>query len=531
MSCQLMVVNNFARYSSLVDGCYHRAVQLLGDMEDCVRSSAIRVVASWGLILAASNADMKSYWSNDLSLIAQSSVAGALVNGLEDEFFQTLSQHPKLRVTQSIETPSLTFPALGLPFGKTSVRRSTSSPPDCATCFGPAFLTLLLDPSKTLVIPFDKDLQRVMISTHSIQSSHTSSFSSILFTMVRRASLKDLDDSTDRWAVVVRVFRKWNVYQKSAPAELFCGRTIQASVLNKNLLPRFHLSIKEGQIYKFTNFEVTSNINQYRATSHPFKITFTSQTYSAEDEDIATIPSYAYSFFPISEIMKIDFRHPVDNLIGNDCKFQNNEVECTLFDNCASDAYMAYLQNTESPVVVLLNFERVGFSEDGTPQVYSSFNATRALFNPSITEDDNIPDELDVPVGKNVLLKLKMNDYNKKHPTSSISVSQYTICEDLLNQFNEANAEGIVERVDAQNSAQNIFVNHVAEGVTPPVTPLEDSSVSDLSQHATPAPVKGKRRTSNKRNVVILDDLTATSHVPSTASVEERASKMIKQEK
>ncbi|KAI9112487.1 hypothetical protein K1719_016410 [Acacia pycnantha] len=124
-----------------------------------------------------------------------------------------------------------------------------------------------------------------------------------------------------------------------------------------------------------------------------------------------------------------------------------------------------------------------------------------------------------------------MNDYNKKHPTSSISVSQYTICEDLLNQFNEANAEGIVERVDAQNSAQNIFVNHVAEGVTPPVTPLEDSSVSDLSQHVTPAPVKGKRRISNKRNVVILDDLTTTSHVPSTGSVEERASKMIKQEK
>ncbi|KAI9070539.1 hypothetical protein K1719_047497 [Acacia pycnantha] len=32
----------------------------------------------------------------------------------------------------------------------------------------------------------------------------------------------DLDDSTDRWAIVVRVFRKWNVYQKYAPAELFC---------------------------------------------------------------------------------------------------------------------------------------------------------------------------------------------------------------------------------------------------------------------------------------------------------------------
>ncbi|KAI9124993.1 hypothetical protein K1719_003609 [Acacia pycnantha] len=110
-------------------------------------------------------------------------------------------------------------------------------------------------------------------------------------TMVRRASLQDLDDSTDRWAIVVRVFRKWNVYQKSAPAELFCvsmvlideeGSTIQASVLNnRNLLDKFRFSIVEGQIYKFANFEVTSNVNQYRASSHPFKITFTPRTSSA----------------------------------------------------------------------------------------------------------------------------------------------------------------------------------------------------------------------------------------------------------
>ncbi|KAI9127329.1 hypothetical protein K1719_001888 [Acacia pycnantha] len=142
--------------------------------------------------------------------------------------------------------------------------------------------------------------------------------------MVRRASLQDLDDSTGRWAIVVRVFRKWNVYQKSAPAELFCvsmvlidkeGRTIQASVLNnRNLLVKFQISIVEGQIYKFANFEVTSNVNQYRASSHPFKITFTPRTSSAEA--IATIPTYAYSFFPIPEIMKIDFLHPVDKLIG-----------------------------------------------------------------------------------------------------------------------------------------------------------------------------------------------------------------------
>ncbi|KAK7273765.1 hypothetical protein RIF29_14828 [Crotalaria pallida] len=51
---------------SLVKACYQRAVQLLNDMEDCVRLSAVRVVASWGLMLAASNADMKTYWSNEV---------------------------------------------------------------------------------------------------------------------------------------------------------------------------------------------------------------------------------------------------------------------------------------------------------------------------------------------------------------------------------------------------------------------------------------------------------------------------------
>ncbi|KAJ1379849.1 Armadillo-type fold, partial [Sesbania bispinosa] len=51
---------------SLMKGCYQRGVQLLRDMEDCVRFSAVRVIASWGLMLAASNADMKVYWSNEV---------------------------------------------------------------------------------------------------------------------------------------------------------------------------------------------------------------------------------------------------------------------------------------------------------------------------------------------------------------------------------------------------------------------------------------------------------------------------------
>ncbi|KAK7395048.1 hypothetical protein VNO78_15590 [Psophocarpus tetragonolobus] len=50
----------------LVEACYRRAVQLLRDMDPCARLSAVRVVASWGLMLASSNSDMKTYWSNDV---------------------------------------------------------------------------------------------------------------------------------------------------------------------------------------------------------------------------------------------------------------------------------------------------------------------------------------------------------------------------------------------------------------------------------------------------------------------------------
>ncbi|XLU54139.1 hypothetical protein S245_048787, partial [Arachis hypogaea] len=125
---------------SLVKGCYERGVQLLSDNEDCVRISAVRVVALWGLMLASFNVDMKTYWSNEVfamlcsvvrdmnmkvrvevfnglgkmeivskELLMQSlskrvlvldqspteqfvllasNVAGALVHGVEDEFFE-----------------------------------------------------------------------------------------------------------------------------------------------------------------------------------------------------------------------------------------------------------------------------------------------------------------------------------------------------------------------------------------------------------------------------------------------------------
>ena len=44
-------------------------------------------------------------------------------------------------------------------------------------------------------------------------------------------------------------------------------------------------------------------------------------------------------------------------------------------------------------------------------------------------------------MGKKFMLKLKPNEYNKGNPCSSINVSEFTVCEDLLGQFDAASSE------------------------------------------------------------------------------------------
>ncbi|CAN1134325.1 Protein SIEL [Linum perenne] len=49
----------------LIEGCYNRAVELLRDAEDCVRSAAVRVVVEWGqMLIAAVEEKDKRDWSN-----------------------------------------------------------------------------------------------------------------------------------------------------------------------------------------------------------------------------------------------------------------------------------------------------------------------------------------------------------------------------------------------------------------------------------------------------------------------------------
>lgn len=44
---------------------------------------------------------------------------------------------------------------------------------------------------------------------------------------------------------------------------------------------------------------------------------------------------------------------------------RENEVECVLWDECSVEAYSDYIVNDATPVVVVFNLARVGFSLDG----------------------------------------------------------------------------------------------------------------------------------------------------------------------
>ena len=56
-------------------------------------------------------------------------------------------------------------------------------------------------------------------------------------------------------------------------------------------------------------------------------------------------------------------------------------------------------------------------------------------------EDDAFPEDLRDIEGKRALLELKHNHYHMKFPKSSVSVCSFTICNDLLEEFNSVSTQ------------------------------------------------------------------------------------------
>lgn len=101
----------------MIEGCYCGAVELLSDMEDCVRRSAVRAVSEWGqLLVAISEGESKRYWSDtlfeqlcsivrDMSMVVRLEAFDALAKiemVSEDILLLTLSK----KVNKHIEIPA-----------------------------------------------------------------------------------------------------------------------------------------------------------------------------------------------------------------------------------------------------------------------------------------------------------------------------------------------------------------------------------------------------------------------------------------
>ncbi|XP_028757285.1 uncharacterized protein LOC114716446 [Neltuma alba] len=86
---------------------------------------------------------------------------------------------------------------------------------------------------------------------------------------------------------------------------------------------------------------------------------------------------------------------------------------------------------------------------------------TAAELNVIVDNNKNlygIPKELENLIGKKMMLKMKLNDYNARHSSSSISVSSYTICEDLIEQFMQAsNEDELIGSINAKKDGNSVF--------------------------------------------------------------------------
>ncbi|XAR68759.1 hypothetical protein NMG60_11000117 [Bertholletia excelsa] len=86
--CKSIVVED----PSLMESCYCRAVELLSDMEDCVRSAAVRVVSRWGQLIVALNDGNDKKESSDVLFIQLCSMVRDMSMTVRVEAFDALGK-------------------------------------------------------------------------------------------------------------------------------------------------------------------------------------------------------------------------------------------------------------------------------------------------------------------------------------------------------------------------------------------------------------------------------------------------------
>ncbi|KAL6579220.1 hypothetical protein OROMI_009436 [Orobanche minor] len=171
----------------------------------------------------------------------------------------------------------------------------------------------------------------------------------------------------------------------------------------KYLISKFEKLIKEGGFYRFTNFEIEQNNEEFIATRHPYHLKF-HKFMSPRPVESLPISKYGFKCIPFAEFgtekcyakLLVDVIAEVLN-VGDIVELNKNGhctkrviihlldsigdiIECTLWNNYA-DQMVNYWKSKDVPVCVILQYAMVkDFRRD------NSMFATRMLINEDVPE-------------------------------------------------------------------------------------------------------------------------------------------------
>ncbi|QHO01265.1 Replication factor-A carboxy-terminal domain protein [Arachis hypogaea] len=214
----------------------------------------------------------------------------------------------------------------------------------------------------------------------------------------------------ESWKVHVKVVKLW--YHKNPALDASQNllhivlmdeklHKIQATIRDQ-LISKFAVSLKEGDLYLMTHFTVVPNTGLNRVTKHRFRLLFQYKT-SVVSVVSPKIPHFGLCFTSIDEIdqMTKDHNFLIERDVASYGKLikavvlevftHGKKVQCNVFGNsCDLLEYDNLQKYPRSPMIVLESFKikaiEVGFLHACGVILQNVINVSRLFINPDISE-------------------------------------------------------------------------------------------------------------------------------------------------
>ncbi|KAL6506676.1 hypothetical protein OROHE_022508 [Orobanche hederae] len=274
----------------------------------------------------------------------------------------------------------------------------------------------------------------------------------------------DITPAKETWKLHVRVERFWTTYSPYNPTE---KRSMELILLDakasvpKYLISKFEKLIKEGGFYRFTNFEIEQNNEEFIATRHPYYLKF-HKFMSPRPAESLPIPKYGFKFIPFAEFrtekcyakLLVDVIAEVLNVEDIVELNKNGQctkrviihlldsiediIECTLWNNYA-DQMVNYWKSKDGPVCVILQYAMVK-DFHRVKCLQNSIFATRMLINEDVPE---LADFMNSITGNNDARHL-ISKQSLSHGSDALSEDFSTLLQFKSNCELDSTAENVV---------------------------------------------------------------------------------------